>query len=80
MIVFAIGDLSQVKKSKGDRSLGILGARVQNREVGIAVFKGEQQLMLHTGKRELKLRSDNDIDQYVSERCLRDPKLPRGHQ
>ncbi len=83
MIVFAVGDLPQMEKGKGDKILGIPGAKVQKREeylIGIAVFKEGQQLMLRTGKGELKLRSGNDIDQYVSERALRGSKLPRGHQ
>jgi topoisomerase IV subunit A len=83
MIVFAVGDLPQMEKGKGDKILGIPGAKVQKREeylIGIAVFKEGQQLMLRTGKGELKLRSGNDIDQYVSERGLRGSKLPRGHQ
>jgi len=83
MIVFAVGDLPQMEKGKGDKILGIPGAKVAKREeylIGIAVFKEGQQLMLRTGKGELKLRSGNDIDQYVSERGLRGSKLPRGHQ
>ena len=83
IIVFAVGDLPQMEKGKGDKILGIPGAKVQKREeylIGIAVFKEGQQLMLRTGKGELKLRSGNDIDQYVSERGLRGSKLPRGHQ
>jgi topoisomerase-4 subunit A len=72
-----------MEKGKGEKILAIPGARVVKREeylAGIAVFKEGQQLLLQTGKGELKLRSGNDIDQYVSERALRGSKLPRGHQ
>jgi len=83
ILVCAVGDLPKMDKGKGDNILSIPGARVAKREeylAGIAVFKEGQQLMLRTGKGELKLRSGNDIDQYVSERGFRGSKLPRGHQ
>lgn len=83
ILVCAVGDLPKMDKGKGDNILSIPGARVAKREeflAGIAVFKEGQQLLLRTGKGELKLRSGNDIDQYVSERGFRGSKLPRGHQ
>ncbi len=83
ILVCAVGDLPKMDKGKGDNILSIPGARVAKREeflAGIAVFKEGQQLLLRTGKGELKLRSGNDIDQYVSERGFRGAKLPRGHQ
>ncbi len=83
ILVCAVGDLPRMDKGKGDSILSIPGARVAKREeylAGIAVFKEGQQLMVRTAKGELKLRSGNDIDQYVSERGFRGSKLPRGHQ
>jgi topoisomerase IV subunit A len=83
ILVFMVAELPPMEKGKGEKILAIPGARVVKREeylAGIAVFKEGQQLLLHTGKGELKLRSGNDIDQYVSERALRGSKLPRGHQ
>ena len=83
ILVFMVAELPPMEKGKGEKILAIPGARVVKREeylAGIAVFKEGQQLLLRTGKGELKLRSGNDIDQYVSERALRGSKLPRGHQ
>ncbi len=83
LLVCAVGDLPKMDKGKGDKILGIPGAKVAKREeylAGIAVFKEGQKLLLYTGKGELKLRSGNDIDQYVSERGFRGSKLPKGHQ
>jgi topoisomerase-4 subunit A len=83
ILVFMVAELPPMEKGKGEKILAIPGARVVKREeflAGIVVFKEGQQLLLRTGKGELKLRSGNDIDQYVSERALRGSKLPRGHQ
>jgi topoisomerase-4 subunit A len=83
ILVCAVGDLPKMDKGKGDNILSIPGARVAKREeylAGIAVFKEGQQLLVRSTKGELKLRSGNDIDQYVSERGFRGSKLPRGHQ
>jgi topoisomerase-4 subunit A len=83
ILVFMVAELPQMPKGKGDKIIQIPGARVAKREeyvAGIAVFKEGQQLLLRTAKGDLKLRSGNDIDQYVGERALRGSKLPRGHQ
>lgn len=83
ILVFMVAELPPMEKGKGEKILAIPGARVVKREeylAGISVFKEGQQLLLRTGKGELRLRSGNDIDQYVSERALRGSKLPRGHQ
>jgi topoisomerase IV subunit A len=83
MLVCAVGDLPKMDKGKGDKILGISGAKVAKREeylAGIAVFKEGQALSLRTEKGELKLRAGDDIDKYVSERGFRGGKLPKGHQ
>ena len=83
ILVCAVGDLPQMPKGKGDKIITIPGKKVASREeylAGVAVFKEGRQLLLRTGKGDLKLRSGNDIDQYVSERALRGSKLPKGHR
>jgi len=83
MLVCAVGDLPQMDKGKGEKILGIPGARVAKREeylAGAAVFQEGQALLLRTGKGELRLRSGADIDKFVSEKGFRGAKLPRGHQ
>ncbi len=83
ILVFMVAELPKMPKGKGDKIIQIPGAKVAKREeyvAGIAVFKEGQQLLLRTAKGDLKLRSGNDIDQYVGERALRGSKLPRGHQ
>jgi len=83
ILVFMVAELPRMPKGKGDKIIQIPGAKVAKREeyvAGIAVFQEGRQLLLRTAKGELKLRSGNDIDQYISERALRGSKLPRGHQ
>jgi topoisomerase-4 subunit A len=83
MLVCAVGDLPKMDKGKGDKILGIPGAKVAKREeylAGVAVFKEGQALLLRTDKGELKLKAGDDIDKFVSERGFRGSKLPKGHQ
>ena len=83
LLICAVGDLPRMEKGKGEKILGIPGAKVAAREeflVGVAVFKEGQSLLLRTGKGELKLKAGQEIDGYVSERGLRGARLPKGHQ
>ncbi len=83
ILVFMVGELPQMPRGKGDKIVNIPGARVARREeyvAGIAVFREGQDLLLRTGKGELRLRHGEQIDRYVAERALRGAKLAKGYQ
>ncbi|KZY92233.1 hypothetical protein A3744_19500 [Oleiphilus sp. HI0073] len=47
--------------------------------IAVAVFSEEDFVVIHSGKRHLKLKY-NDLQHYVGERGRRGQKLPRGLQ
>ncbi len=82
MLVFPVKELPELAKGKGNKIISIPSARVQNREewmVTAALFTADDQLVIHSGKRHLKLRF-SDLEHYVGERGRRGHKLPRGLQ
>ncbi|WP_250655009.1 DNA topoisomerase IV subunit A [Alkalimarinus coralli] len=82
MLVFPVRDLPELSKGKGNKIISIPSARVQSREELMAlvtVFGEEDRLIIHSGKRHLKLRF-SDLEHYLGERGRRGHKLPRGLQ
>lgn len=82
MLVFPVKDLPELAKGKGNKMISIPGTRVQNREefmVAVALFDEQDFLLIHSGKRHLKLRY-SDLEHYIGERGRRGHKLPRGLQ
>ena len=82
MLVFPVRDLPELSKGKGNKIISIPSARVQSREELMAlvtVFREEDRLVIHSGKRHLKLRF-SDLEHYLGERGRRGHKLPRGLQ
>lgn len=82
MLVFPVRELPELAKGKGNKIISIPGARVQSREelmVAVALFNEQDYLLIHSGKRHLKLRF-NDLEHYIGERGRRGHKLPRGLQ
>ena len=82
MLVFPTTDLPELAKGKGNKMISIPSARVQSGDewmVCVAVFSEEDYLIIHSGKRHLKLRFA-DLEHYVGERGRRGHKLPRGLQ
>ena len=82
MLVFPVRDLPELSKGKGNKIISIPSARVQSREELMAlvtVFCEEDRLVIHSGKRHLKLRF-SDLEHYLGERGRRGHKLPRGLQ
>ena len=75
-------DLPELAKGKGNKMISIPSARVQTGDewmVCVAIFNEADYLIIHSGKRHLKLRF-NDLEHYVGERGRRGHKLPRGLQ
>lgn len=82
MLVFPVRDLPELSKGKGNKIISIPSARVQSREelmTFVSVFKEDDRLVIHSGKRHLKLRF-SDLEHYLGERGRRGHKLPRGLQ
>lgn len=82
MLVFPAKDLPELAKGKGNKMISIPSARAQSREeimVSAALFKENDQLVIHSGKRHLKLKF-SDLTHYIGERGRRGHKLPRGLQ
>ncbi|MDG9671138.1 MULTISPECIES: DNA topoisomerase IV subunit A [unclassified Hahella] len=82
MLVFPVSELPELAKGKGNKIIGIPSARAQAREEvmsNLAVVGEKDTLVLHAGKRFLKLTFD-DLSHYLGERGRRGHKLPRGLQ
>lgn len=82
MLVFPLKDLPQLAKGKGNKMISIPSARVASREEyvsALALVGPSDQLLIHSGKRHLKLRFQ-DLEHYLGERGRRGHKLPRGLQ
>jgi len=82
MLVFPAQDLPELAKGKGNKMISIPSARVLSGDewmASVALFTEEDHLVIHSGKRHLKLRF-TDLTHYVGERGRRGHKLPRGLQ
>ena len=82
MLVFPLSDLPQLARGKGNKIIGIPGARVQSREefvVGVQVMVEKEVLVVHAGKRHINLKF-SELEHYRGERGRRGNKLPRGFQ
>lgn len=82
MLLFPLKDLPMLAKGKGNKLIGITGAKVQAREDFIkqlAVVPEGASVTLHAGKRKLTLKPA-DLAHYQGERGRRGAMLPRGLQ
>ena len=82
MLVFSLADLPQLARGKGNKIIGIPGARVLSREefvVGVQVMAEKDVLVVHAGKRHINLKF-SELEHYRGDRGRRGNKLPRGFQ
>ncbi len=82
MLVFPLGELPELARGKGNKIISIPSSRLQSREeyvVALAVVGPGQQLIIHSGKRYLNMKT-GDLEHYLGERGRRGNKLPRGFQ
>ncbi|MEP4486128.1 DNA topoisomerase IV subunit A [Marinobacter alexandrii] len=82
LLLFPLADLPQLARGKGNKIIGIPGARVVSREefvVAVQVLTDNDALVVYAGKRHLKLKF-NELEHYQGERGRRGNKLPRGFQ
>jgi topoisomerase-4 subunit A len=82
MLMFKVGELPELPKGKGNKVISIPSSRVVDRTefvIAYAVISVDQVLMIHSGKRYLRMTMD-DMEHYRGERGRRGNKLPRGFQ
>ena len=82
LLVFPLADLPQLTRGKGNKIIGIPGARVQSREefvVSVQVLSKADSLVVYAGKRHISLKFSK-LEHYQGERGRRGNKLPRGFQ
>ncbi len=82
MLMFKIAELPELAKGKGNKMISIPGARVAERQeyvIAFAVMDRSKILLIHSGKRYIKLAID-ELEHYRGERGRRGNKLPRGFQ
>lgn len=82
LLVFALKDLPELAKGKGNKMLNIPSKAFKEQKEWMeymVVFSPEDSLTLLSGKRELTLRP-KDWAHYQGERGRRGNKLPRGFQ
>jgi topoisomerase-4 subunit A len=82
MLVFPVAELPQLPRGKGNKILGIPGAKAATREeylCAVAVVPLGAGLTILSGKRHFTLKTA-DLDSYQGERGRRGHLLPRGFQ
>ncbi|WP_458525272.1 DNA topoisomerase IV subunit A [Onishia taeanensis] len=82
LLMFALEELPEMAKGKGNKMLDIPGARAARREEfmrDLVLLPQWASLVVHAGKRKLTLKP-SDLDYYTGERGRRGSKLPRGFQ
>lgn len=82
LLVFALDEVPELARGKGNRLIGIPAAKLATRAeivVALAVIAADRPLTVLAGKRDLTLKSA-DLAVYRSERGRRGRLLPRGFQ
>lgn len=82
LLIFPLSELPVMARGKGVKIMNIPPARVKERVEMMSyllVFSEVDTIIVHSGKRNLKLRID-ELEHYRGERARRGLKLPRGFQ
>ncbi len=82
LLSYPVSQLPRLVKGKGVKMINIPGKRLkagEERAFAYATFAPGQHLLIHAGKRFLRLKPA-DIEHYINDRGLRGRKLPRGFQ
>ncbi len=82
MLLFPVSDLPVMARGKGNKLMGIPGARVASRDeylVAMVVMGAADSIKVLSGKRHLSLKLA-ELEHYLGERGRRGHKLPRGFQ
>lgn len=82
MLMFRVAELPVLPKGKGNKIIAVTPAKVRDHSeyvVGYTVVGKGQNLVIHSGKRYIRLTKD-ELEHYRGERGRRGNKLPRGFQ
>ncbi|MDE0053903.1 MAG: DNA topoisomerase IV subunit A [Gammaproteobacteria bacterium] len=82
LLVFAIAELPELTRGKGNKVINIPAAALKAREeflVGIVAIGQRDHLIVRAGGRKMRLRF-RDLEGYMAERARRGRLLPRGLQ
>jgi topoisomerase IV subunit A len=82
LLIFALTELPELAKGKGNKIISIPSHKVMTREefvVDMAILQKTQLLVVHSGNKKLKLKP-SDWEHYIGERGRRGNKLPRAFQ
>lgn len=82
LLIFRIAELPQLPKGRGNKIIALAPAKAADAGefvAGYAVLGHDQSLVIHSGKRFLRL-TRTELEQYRGERGRRGSKLPRGFQ
>ncbi len=82
MLVLSAAEIPRLNRGKGIKIQGISGKKLASREeymVGVASVAVDSSLVIHAGKRHLRLKSF-DLQSYRGDRGRKGKKLPRGLQ
>ena len=82
LLVFALKDLPELTKGKGNKLLNVPSAAFKSGEeelIGAVVVGEKDELLVHAGQRHLRLKA-KDLESYAGERARRGRRLPRGFQ
>jgi topoisomerase-4 subunit A len=82
MLMFAMAELPELPRGKGNKILSIASARASERQeyvVALCVLGPRDTLVVHAGRRHLSMKPA-DLEHYRGERGRRGNKLPRGFQ
>ncbi len=80
LLSFPVGCLPQLPRGKGNKIIGIPGAKLKSREevcVDLCLLNENSNVVLYSGKRNLNL-SPKDLVNFQGERGRRGSLLPRG--
>ncbi|MES3008793.1 MAG: DNA topoisomerase IV subunit A [Pseudomonadota bacterium] len=82
LLMFALAELPELPRGKGNKIISIASGRVSERlefVVALCVLARNDVLTIHAGKRHLSMKPA-DLEHYRGERGRRGNKLPRGFQ
>jgi topoisomerase-4 subunit A len=82
MLMFALAELPELPRGKGNKIISIPSARASERQeylVALCVLGPRDTLLVHAGRRHLSMKPA-DLEHYRGERGRRGNKLPRGFQ
>jgi len=82
LLVFALGELPELARGKGNKIINIPTASWKAREeimLAVRVLAEGQSLIVLSGQRHLRMKM-KDLEHYLGERARRGRKLPRGFQ